>query len=253
MDAAKTFSRRSFFLIFLFLALLLVLINLGLLYYLGQMQSGLDALLAAEGDTAQFRDGIGTALGQLTQIQRYFPMASAGAFLLVGLFLWAILRRMVRGVAVVKTTASQKPAAKAAKEPTESDKAIQKQRDTRVFLHLLSVLQREGRLLDFFSEDLELYDDAQIGAAVRGIHENCQKALKKYLNAQAVIAKTEGDEITVEAGFDASAIKLVGNVTGEPPFKGVLRHQGWRAEKVELPVLSAGQTPDIIAPAEVEI
>jgi hypothetical protein len=146
----------------------------------------------------------------------------------------------------------KKAAAKVPKEAPAAP-AADPQRDTRVFLHLLSVLQREGRLLDFFSEKLEGYDDAQIGAAVRGIHESCQKALKKYLRLKTVLTSEEGAEVTVEPGFDPSAIKLVGNVTGEPPFRGILRHQGWRAEKVELPVLSGGQTPSIISPAEVEI
>ena len=83
---------------------------------------------------------------------------------------------------------------------------------------------------------------------MRGIHESCQKALKKYLRLKTVLTSEEGAEVTVEPGFDPSAIKLVGNVTGEPPFRGILRHQGWRAEKVELPVLSGGQTPSIISP-----
>jgi len=115
------------------------------------------------------------------------------------------------------------------------------------------VLQRQGRLVDFLSEDLDVYEDEQIGAAVRGIHENCKKVISKSLTLEAVISGSEGEEVTVDEGFDPGAIKLTGNVTGQPPFKGILRHKGWRTKKLELPVLSDAQDAAIIAPAEVEI
>ena len=34
----------------------------------------------------------------------------------------------------------------------------------------------------------------------------------------------EGDNTTVPKGFDPSAIRVVGNVTGEPPFTGQIKH-----------------------------
>jgi len=134
-----------------------------------------------------------------------------------------------------------------------AEREAQEQNQQRLFLHLLSVLQREGRLVDFFSEDLNLYEDAQIGGAVRAIHENCKKVVSKSLTLEAVIDRSEGEEIRVEPGFDPDAIKLTGNVTGEPPFTGILRHKGWRTRKLELPALSGVQDARIIAPAEVEI
>lgn len=123
----------------------------------------------------------------------------------------------------------------------------------RYYLQLISVLQRNGRLLDFFDEDLGAYEDSQIGAAVRSIHETCAKTIKKTIEPVSVIDSPEGQQITVPADFDSSAIKLTGNVTGDPPFTGVLRHRGWRAGRLELPVLSPSGDPRIIAPAEVEI
>ena len=98
-----------------------------------------------------------------------------------------------------------------------------------------------------------MYEDAQIGAAVRSIQDNCKNSLKKYLNPKAVIDQDEGDSITVPTDFDPNAIKLTGNVTGEPPFHGTLRHKGWRASRLELPTLSPVKDPSILAPAEVEI
>ncbi len=120
-------------------------------------------------------------------------------------------------------------------------------------LQLLVLLQREGRLVDFLQEDLDAYSDAQIGAAVRSIHQGCRKALLEHLSLKPVIAEPEGQEVTVPEGFDPAAIRLTGHVVGSPPFKGILRHRGWRASRLELPERTPGQDPAIIAPAEVEI
>src|SRR5437879_4682659 len=46
-------------------------------------------------------------------------------------------------------------------------------------LTLLSVLQREGRLVDFLQEPIGAYNDAQVGAAVRDIHRDCAAALDR--------------------------------------------------------------------------
>src|SRR5882724_3701078 len=48
-------------------------------------------------------------------------------------------------------------------------------------LHLLSLLQREGRLIDFCEEELAGFSDAQIGAAARTVHDGCRKALRGAL------------------------------------------------------------------------
>jgi Domain of unknown function (DUF2760) len=119
-------------------------------------------------------------------------------------------------------------------------------------LRLLAVLQEGGRLVDFFEEDLSPYPDDQIGAAIRGIHEGCRKALHERVTLEPILAGAEGETVTVEAGFDPAAVRLSGNVAGEPPFRGVLRHAGWRATQASVPARK-GQDPHVIAPAEVEI
>jgi uncharacterized protein DUF2760 len=124
--------------------------------------------------------------------------------------------------------------------------------DHAAALRLLGVLQEEGRFVDFLSEDLAPYPDAQIGAAARGIHEGCRKALGERLAFEPVLRASEGDTVTVEPGFDPAAIRLTGNVTGAPPFRGVLRHAGWRVTRTAFPA-RRGQDPHILAPAEVEI
>jgi hypothetical protein len=45
----------------------------------------------------------------------------------------------------------------------------------------------------------------------------------------------------------------VGNVHGAPPYRGTLRHRGWRAAGLTLPELVGGHDPSVLAPAEVEL
>jgi hypothetical protein len=120
-------------------------------------------------------------------------------------------------------------------------------------LRLLALLQREGRLLDFLMEDVQNYSDAQIGAAVRDIHRTCRKALQDHLVLEPVMADSEGSQVTVPAGFDPSAVRLTGNVTGQPPFRGALRHHGWRVRDVKLAAPPSGQDEFVVQPAEVEL
>lgn len=121
-------------------------------------------------------------------------------------------------------------------------------------LRILALLQRDGRLVDFLLEDVDPYTDAQIGAAVRDIHRGCAKVLKEYVKISPVLPQSEGDRVTVPAGFDAGAIRLSGNVAGAPPFQGQLKHHGWKADATQLPTLP-GLSADggVLAPAEVEV
>lgn len=120
-------------------------------------------------------------------------------------------------------------------------------------VQLLQILQREGRLLDFLQEDVDTYSDAQIGAAVRDIHRGCKKALAEHLPVEPVLRDAENAQVRVDIGFDPSRIRLVGNVVGEPPFVGALRHHGWRVGKVALPSPARGSDPSVVTPAEVEL
>jgi hypothetical protein len=127
-------------------------------------------------------------------------------------------------------------------KPDSADRAVQ----------LLAILQRDGRLVDFLMEDLTAYQDAQVGAAVRDVHAGCRSALTRYADLAPVMDDEEGQAVSVERGADPASVKVTGTVTGEPPYRGVLRHRGWQATRVELPPLPAsGRT--IIAPAEVEV
>ena len=115
------------------------------------------------------------------------------------------------------------------------------------------MLQREGRLIDFLQEDVAAFSDADIGAAARVVHGGCRKALAQCLTLEPVLKDAEGANVTVPAGFDAQRIRLTGNVAGQPPFRGALKHHGWVATAVRLPALSEILDPRVLAPAEVEL
>ncbi|MGH7174455.1 MAG: DUF2760 domain-containing protein [Gemmataceae bacterium] len=120
-------------------------------------------------------------------------------------------------------------------------------------LRLLTLLQREGRLLDFLLEDIQGAADEQVGAGVRELHRKAQAVIKEHLILEPVLAKSEGETVEVPPNFDPSAIRLTGNVTGQPPFRGVLQHHGWRVKNYTLPAPPEGQDQFVLAPAEVEL
>lgn len=122
-------------------------------------------------------------------------------------------------------------------------------------LRVLAVLQRDGRLVDFLMEDIDAYADEQIGAAVRDIHRGCRKALRDYLHLEPILPGAEESDVTVAPDFDPASIRLLGNVAGAPPFRGVLKHHGWRVTEARLPTLPATRDDrsPVLAPAEVEV
>jgi hypothetical protein len=162
----------------------------------------------------------------------YFAAAPFVAGLLIALL---ALRRVGRRVAPVEAVAPAVP-------PPPSSAAA---------LRLLGLLQQDARLVDFIEEDIDGYSDEQVGAAVRSIHSGCRKVLNEHVQLQRIFAAEDGSETVIDKGFDPAAVRLTGNVTGEPPFRGTLQHGGWRATEVSLPETTVD--PSIIAPAEVEI
>lgn len=120
-------------------------------------------------------------------------------------------------------------------------------------LQLLGLMQREARFVDFIQEDVAPYTDAEIGAAARVVHEGCRKVLREHFTIQPVRVEAEGSRVTLEAGFDAAAVHLTGNVVGQAPFIGTLGHRGWQVTEVKLPQLTDTQAAKVIAQAEVEL
>ena len=120
-------------------------------------------------------------------------------------------------------------------------------------LQLLSLLQRDARLIDFVGENLAEYSDTQVGAAARLVHEGCARVLREHFQIVPVREEAEGSRVALPAGFDAAAVRLTGNVVGQPPFHGSLRHRGWRVAEVRLPQLAEGHDTRVLAAAEVEL
>ncbi|AKF11089.1 DUF2760 domain-containing protein [Sandaracinus amylolyticus] len=139
------------------------------------------------------------------------------------------------------------------KKKPEPEKPVLREATPDAALQLLALLQREGRFVDFLEEDVASFSDAQVGAAARVVHEGCRKALREHVPLEPVRSEDEGAKLTLDKGFDAKAIRLTGNVVGEPPFKGTLAHRGWRAKDVKLPKMAEGHDARVIAPAEVEL
>jgi hypothetical protein len=121
-------------------------------------------------------------------------------------------------------------------------------------LRILALLQREGRLIDFLmTENIQSSDDGQIAAAVKDLQPKWMATLTKHLVLVPVMTQPESSQVEVPAGFDPSAIRVVGNVTGEPPFRGTLIHAGWRVREIKVPTPPEGQDEFVLQPAEVEL
>jgi hypothetical protein len=249
MDIVKPYSRRSFFVILVFTVFLAAAFTATI--YLGKtyLSQNLSQMVTPDVSSKEL---IAQVARLLDTYAVYAASIFTGVSILCGIVLWLLLKSVAAGVlsSAVDPTPSAKQNAAAPAEKRDDRQALLNQ---RLFLHLLGVLQRAGRFVDFLQEDIEIYEDDQIGAAVRNIHSSCRKAIDKNLPIRPIAQGNEGEPITVEKGFDPDAIKLTGRVTGEPPFRGIIRHKGWRAQKLELPDLSAIKDPTIISPAEVEI
>ena len=137
--------------------------------------------------------------------------------------------------------------------PTEEDLDKAHRDAVKAPAVLLSLLQREARLIDFIQEDIASFADTQIGAAVRPVHSGCRKVFAEDVQLESIKDAAEGTQVEVPEGFDPSAIRLSGNVKGSPPFKGVLHHHGWRIKKLDLPQRPDSHTPEVVAPAEIEV
>lgn len=218
MELTKAFSRQSLIVTVLFNLVLVVLI-----YFMG-------------GDDLQEQ-----------------ALAVFGTGLVVTLVLWLVLRQVGRKL-IERAAAAPAPPPSAPAPRPEPKTAAPALPPTTSAVQILSLLQRQGRLIDFLQEDLQAYDDAQIGAAVRNVHAGCREALAEHVELEPIFEVPEGSTVTVAPGFDAHAIRLTGRVEGEPPFKGTLQHRGWRVKRVDLPALMPGQGQEmVITAAEVEV
>jgi Domain of unknown function (DUF2760) len=119
----------------------------------------------------------------------------------------------------------------------------------------VGLLQEKGRLVDFLMEDVASYDDTQVGAAARVVHQGCRAVLNEHFKIAPVSEAEEGSRVTVPAGYAADEYRLMGKISGEPPFTGTLLHKGWKTDSVRLPRIlkSSEKRLPSIAPAQVEL
>jgi hypothetical protein len=119
----------------------------------------------------------------------------------------------------------------------------------------LAIFQERGRLIDFLMDDITTYDDAQVGAAARVVHQGCKAALQEHFRIGPIREESEGSSVTISAGYAADEYRLIGKINGPGPFSGTLLHHGWKINSLNLTRLVRGDPERLptIAPAEVEL
>ncbi len=181
---------------------------------------------------------------------------SLGFFARLSLAFGVFFRLLGDGVfaaQVARLGAGQTVAEPAKPEPAKPEAPKLNEPGPDAALVLLAMLQREARFIDFLEEDVAMFTDADIGAAARVVHAGARKVVREHFPVIAIRAEREGFPATVGPGFNPNAVKLTGNVAGEPPYNGKLRHKGWRVSSAKLPLLTEGHDPMILAPAEIEL
>ena len=196
----------------------------------------------------------------------------AGTVVLLSLMLILLLLAMVFSLARSKNKPAEQGIQQAVPTPEPIVKIVEKIVEVEKLVHapapepvilkestpdaalqLLGLLQKEARFVDFIREDITAYSDADIGVAARVVHEGCNKAINEHFTLAPIRSEQEGGKITLPQGFDASSVRLTGNIVGSAPFTGTLIHKGWQVTNIRLPKLTQGHNANILAAAEVEL
>lgn len=182
--------------------------------------------------------------------------------LMVIALLVALVMTLTKAAKKAPETVKSEPEVKIVEKIVEVEKIVQspapppivlKESTPDAALQLLGLLQKEARFLDFIQENVAAYSDADVGIAARVVHEGCSKVIKEHFTLDTVFHEPEGSKVTLEQGFDATRVRLTGNIVGNAPFTGHLIHKGWQVSQMNLPKLTSGHDAKIIAPAEVEL
>lgn len=184
--------------------------------------------------------------------------AVSGLLALIFLFAWLAARSRAQQtvqpkVEIVEKLVEVEKIVEVLKPAAAPEPIILKEASSDAALQLLAILQKEARFLDFIQEDMSTYSDTDIGAAARIVHQGCHKTIQEHFVVEPVSTASEGDSIILPEGFDASAFRLIGHISGSAPFSGTLVHKGWRVTEVKLPQLTETHDAHIIAAAEVEL
>ncbi len=142
--------------------------------------------------------------------------------------------------------------AKKQESPTSADVEAQ-------VVQVIARLQERGRFVDFLMQDVQTFSDEQVGRAARVVHQGCRTVLQELCTLTPVANDPEGQTVSVGAS-ESARFRLVGSVSGEPPYRGRLLHRGWRTGKVNLPAKVENRSGEagpssgyVVVPAEVEL
>jgi hypothetical protein len=244
----------TFFVIMLTMGALVGGMYLGANSLIDPALTGLSRTVASLQPDAQVR--LSAHVTELRDLREAGRLHIPAAMLLTGLVMVLILSPFLRKFARSREVLQAKPQERRA--AATGSKQASPEVDSRSLAQagacrMMALLQSRGRFIDFLQEDIAGYPDAQIGAAVRNIHEDCRNALDEYVTLAPLLMEKEGETVEISKGYDPSEIRLTGHVTGKAPFRGTLQHPGWKVTEIRIPDLSQGQKSTIIAPAEVEI
>ena len=125
------------------------------------------------------------------------------------------------------------------------------QKESESVLVLLSLLQEEGRFIDFIMENISSFEDAHIGAVARVVHQGCRRVLNEYSSIQSICEEKEGDDVVFKNAVEMNKYRVNGEASDSYPCKAKLLHKGWKLVDLKLPEL-IGIKRNISTP-EVEI
>jgi hypothetical protein len=174
------------------------------------------------------------------------------AVLALALAILVLVFALIGGKVGVPTQLVQKEEPAPALVPIQPPPPTTNQAEAEI-VAFFGLLQEKGRLVDFLMDDVTPYEDSEVGAAARVVHQGCRQVLQEYFKISAISEAQEGAKVTVPAGYSPDQYRLVGKLTGEPPFTGTLLHKGWKTEFVKLPRIVTTERLPAIAPAEVEL
>ena len=182
--------------------------------------------------------------------------ASSGSYLNAGVIL---LTLFIAWQGLAASRSRQEPSTPAAQPPppvAPPKPAKPEPTQTGEALILLSLLQEKGRFLDYVMEDITAFNDAQVAAASRVVHQGCSAVIKECLALSPTHEGKEGDRITLDKSSDPNRYRLLGKVPQEPPYQGVVVHRGWQTTKLALPRFTRPVDPtgpNVITPMDVEV
>ncbi len=136
------------------------------------------------------------------------------------------------------------------KEKDEISKKDEKNIDG---VFLLSLFQKQGRLVDFLQQDIASFSNAEVGEAARVVHDGCARILGDYFTMEAIRTEEEGALVSVDADYNLSEIMLTGNLRGSAPYRGELLHHGWKISDQHPPEQLDPRARFIVQPAEIEV